>query len=123
MHTLSRWQRWLIVVLVPVFASMGIYLFAQGKSFIWDSNDEADMKEYVLVLCPTTPCVMGMPGSTQTVVPHVKGQATHSIAVPSGSSGYAVVYARDLSGNLSQPSNEIAYDSLSPLAPKNLRVG
>lgn len=120
---MNMWQKWITGVALSVFASFGVYLFAQGKSFIWDSNVEADMKEYVLVVCPASPCTISAAGAVQTVVPHVKGQATQSSPVPAGKSGEVVVYARDLSGNLSAPSNEISFDSLAPFGPKNLRVG
>lgn len=116
------WRKSFLALVVAVLTGLGIYVNAQTKSFVWDSNGEPDMKEYVVVICPNTPCTIGAPQAQQTIVEHMTGNATHVLAILPGSQGYAVVYARDKSGNLSLPSNELAFDTTAPLAPKNFRI-
>lgn len=118
---MKKWLSGLATLVFTMFLLMTLIGHGSHKSFLWDSNTETDLKEYLLVLCPGTPCTVTAAGAVQTIVPPVAGP-TQSISVPHNQSGYAVVYARDLSMNLSNPSLELAFDSVPPIAPRNFRL-
>jgi hypothetical protein len=111
-----RWL-WLLPLLFVVACDKPVS--ATHKVLQWDSNVEADMKEYRVYACAATPCLgSGTPFAT---VVHSASVPTHQVAIPDLTQFY-VVYAVDQSGNVSAPSVTVTADLTAPAVVKNPRI-
>lgn len=90
----------------------------------WNPNAETDMKEYGVYMCKVKGCaVQRIPEQQVAVVPHVNGTARPTWVLPNQLEGTLAVTARDTSGNESELSNQVPFDSLAPKVPTDASVG
>ena len=109
-----------IILLLGVLAVAGcLESDATHKQLVWDSNTEADMQEYRVYACATSPCLAS--GTPLAVVGHVSAQATHRIVLPH-TDQYYVVYAVDTALNASGPSTTVFANVIAPGSPGNVRI-
>ena len=106
-------------VLAALFAVYFAHVYGAHKTLTWDSNIEADMKEYRVYACAVDPCIAS--GTALAVVAHVATQPTHSYIVPH-SDQYYVVYAVDTALNVSGPSSTVFANVIAPNVPSNPRI-
>jgi hypothetical protein len=85
----------------------------------WDSNIEADMKEYRVYACASAPCLAS--ATPFATVLHSATVPTHQVPVPDLTQFY-VVYAVDQAGNVSAPSVTVTADLTAPAVVKNPKI-
>lgn len=84
----------------------------------WDRNPESDVKEYGVYMCTVKGCtVEKIPAQQVAVVPHPTVLGRVQWVMPNAVEGTLAVTARDTSGNESELSNQVPFDSLAPKAP------
>lgn len=108
-------------VLILFIALMATPAFALTAS--WNANTEPDMKEYAVYMCKVKGCaVVKSPEQQVAVVPHAAGVVRPTWVLPNQIEGTLAVSARDTSGNESELSNQVPFDSLAPKVPADASV-
>ena len=111
------------ILVIGAFLLFATLAFAgTSVTFEWDANTETDLAGYRLYMSTTLGTYVF--GSGSEVAEILVGTETVILeSIPSGTY-FWVLTAFDTGGNESLPSNEVTatLDSMSPDAPKNLRI-
>lgn len=103
----------LLFICLLLYPSLALALTAS-----WERNSEVDMKEYGVYMCTTKGCVVQrVPEQQVAVVPHPATAVRPQWVLPNNIEGTLAVTARDTSGNESELSIQVPFDSAAPKAP------
>ena len=116
-------KRLFSILAIGAFLLFATLAFAgTNVTFEWDANTETDLAGYRLYMSPTLGTYTF--GSGNEVAEILVGTETVVLENISSGTYFWVLTAYDTGGNESLPSNEVTatLDSMSPDAPKNLRI-
>jgi hypothetical protein len=88
----------------------------------WKQNTETDMKEYVVYMCKVKGCTVVQDAAQQVAIVPFNASVAPTWVLPNIIEGTLAVSARDTSGNESELSNQVPFDTQAPKAPTGALV-
>jgi hypothetical protein len=88
----------------------------------WKNNTESDMKEYAVYMCKVKGCTVVREAAQQVAIVPFNAAVVPTWVLPNVIEGTLAVTARDTSGNESELSNQVPFDSQAPKAPTGALV-
>ena len=102
----------LLMVSTPAFA----------LTATWKNNIEPDMKEYAVYMCKVKGCTVVREAAQQVAIVPFNAAVVPTWVLPNVIEGTLAVTARDISGNESELSNQVPFDTQAPKAPTGALV-
>lgn len=88
----------------------------------WKNNTESDMKEYAVYMCKVKGCTVAREAAQQVAIVPFNAAVVPTWVLPNVIEGTLAVTARDTSGNESELSNQVPFDTQAPKAPTGALV-
>lgn len=88
----------------------------------WKNNTESDMKEYAVYMCKVKGCTVVREAAQQVAIVPFNAAVAPTWVLPNAIEGTLAVTARDTSGNESELSNQVPFDSQAPKIPTGALV-
>lgn len=89
----------------------------------WTRNTESDMREYNMYMCESVGCtVVKSSAMLKAIIPQTAVGVNPTWPMPTGKVGAISVTAVDTSGNESDLSNVVTFDTITPGAPTGLQL-